>query len=728
MKKKAKRQRLMRVILGVGLALLFAWFGAPKTFAREAAKGAEQTENVQENKSWELTTNVNDGSYFLKSPYYYGVSLTTSRRNDKIPYRIVIARDTIVVKAEWSSPTFSNMHAEGNAYTNVCFRTESGVYGVVQMVQGPNSGELYFTGDKLIQGMTVNDFLLQTMEKGESFDLVFLLHEWMVQPRDPYAYVFFTVTMEDPNFTALITKAREANWGAEEPTLGAAFSSSSLRNPTWRAGHYVDRETGAFQELFYLTADVECAAVKEDHTGSMAVVHPMVDPYVFAFTVEEYEDGSWVPIYNGGEGFQTWAEIRTEDGRTARTTVGLASGSREFRFPAGEEWSGPDDALILEELTAGGCVDIAFGLSFSYPDGRTENVNYYFSLPGQDKAFKRLYERAFEVDWAETPKQDGRALSDVSALVEETDPYAWDWVKTHTEDGVLYIRNRDAYPGTVTEKDGSVRDAYLILIRSYKGMEFALLGPDKQPLKMAASPSGPISCSLVWNKGYVNEISQRFKEAHEEDGLVLLPDMKDGILAINAMKQALMARGSASLEIAYPDGRSFTFTLPENDYAKLLELTADDWYIPTFNDQIFAGEGVNPDLVSFMEAFMPKIMGAFEKAKNTQAISKNEELLRMIKNDAELGRLYGSYVFMAEHVLPRGADSAYFEQTRAELETEVEKQRYRDYAELLGKVSDKALEFSDQVHSIFGDEVGTDYELTFKIAGYIADYVEKQVD
>lgn len=730
MVKKRERGKWMgRWFVGILLLLLLLPLSRQETYAEGEAESVESAEETKEEARWQLKTRSYDGGYFLESPYYYGISLATGRRNDKIPYQIKIAQDTLVVSADWHTAAFSNMHAEGNAYTNVCFRTETGVFGVAQMVQGPNSGELYFTGDKLIQGMTVNDFLLQTMERGESFDLFFLLHEWMLQPRDPSAYVYFTVTMEDPEFTTLITQAREADWGMKEPVSGAAFPDSEERNPKWTAWHYANSETGSIQDTIYLTAELECAAVHEDLTGELAMVHAYVDPYVFSFSVDQYADGEWQPITNWGEDFQTWAAIRTGDGKVVDTGVVLTYASSEFRFPADKDkWSGPDDETILGELAKGGCVDVAFGLAFTDGDGNVTNVNYYFSIPAHDGVFQRLYEKAWELDWTEkAASEDGRALTALSSDSKEVNPYEWDWVKTHTEDGILYIRNREAYPGTVTAENGAEEEAYLILLRSYKGMEFAIL--DKEQKLITNSQTKPISCRLVWNKGYVNEIAKPFKEAKDDGtGLVLLPDMKDGILAINVMKQALMARGSAALEITDGDGRTFLFPLPENDYAKILDLVADDWYIPTFNDQIFDGDGVNPDLVAFMEEFMPKIMAAFEKAKNTQAISKNDELLQMIKKDEELNRLYGSYVFMAEHVLPRGVDSAYFEQTRAELEGEVEKQRFRDYADLLGKVADKALEFSDQVHAYFGDELGTDYDLTFKIAGYIADFVEKQVD
>ena len=257
-----------------------------------------------------------------------------------------------------------------------------------------------------------------------------------------------------------------------------------------------------------------------------------------------------------------------------------------------------------------------------------------------------------------------------------------------------------------------------------------MLDEQEQLVQSANGEPSEVSCQLVWNQGYVNEISKPFQTAREEgDGLVLLPDMKDGLLSINAIRQALDARGTAGLEISYEDGNTCFFTLPENDYSRLLELVVDDLYIPTFNDQIYTGKEVNPDLVLFMEEFIPRMTETFEEAKNSENISKVDELLQKIKSDEELERMYRSYLFIAEHVgFMRAVDTTYFEESRAEFEADIIKQDFRDYASLLGKVSDKALEFSDDIHRYFGDEAGETFDLTFKISGKLAEFVEKQVE
>ena len=74
-------------------------------------------------------------------------------------------------------------------------------------------------------------------------------------------------------------------------------------------------------------------------------------------------------------------------------------------------------------------------------------------------------------------------------------------------------------------------------------------------------------------------------------------------------------------------------------------------------NEVYEGEGVHPDLVAFMEEFIPLMEDKFAEAKKTDAISKNEQLLQMIKEDAYLSLLYKAYIRLAEHELIRWVDT-----------------------------------------------------------------------
>ena len=194
------------------------------------------------------------------------------------------------------------------------------------------------------------------------------------------------------------------------------------------------------------------------------------------------------------------------------------------------------------------------------------------------------------------------------------------------------------------------------------------------------------------------------------------------------MRMLLNDGGNERLDISCRNGAQYSFMIPRNDYQKLLEKVYYYWYIPTFNNEVYEGEDVHPDLVAFMEEFIPLMEDKFAEAKETDAISKNEQLLQMIKEDAYLSLLYSAYIRLAEHELIRWVDTQYFENARAGLEADIVKQRFYDYADLLGKVSEKAKEFSPQIHQYFGDDIGNDYDLAIEIMKYGSDQINDNLD
>ena len=200
--------------------------------AADEAGGAEGGEELQEDTEegteeeasesevtcvWEKSDAFTDEGYVLASGPLKGSCTLPGMEDKRVRYQVLISGDVLrftFYKEDGTRFGFSNVMSDGeDVYATVLFRTESGVYGMTKALQEFGSEELVLKGYETIGGLSVNDFLLQTMEAGESFDLWLSVPEWKRQLSDPYAVVHFTVTMDDPEFPELLMEAREDEWG-----------------------------------------------------------------------------------------------------------------------------------------------------------------------------------------------------------------------------------------------------------------------------------------------------------------------------------------------------------------------------------------------------------------------------------------------------------------------------------------------------------------------------------
>ena len=180
-------------------------------------------------------------------------------------------------------------------------------------------------------------------------------------------------------------------------------------------------------------------------------------------------------------------------------------------------------------------------------------------------------------------------------------------------------------------------------------------------------------------------------------------------------QNALQSAGTAELQIEFPDGRSYLFTIPDSDYMLLWSVASDYWYIPTYNDDLYQGTGVNPDLVTFFEAFYPKIQYYFELAKSSDARFASEQMKRYIESDASASEMYGKYQLLHEHAPVRTVDYEYYIQYANHIDGMIQAQDIQDGLTYSGDLIDSAGDLSGVVHGLFGDSFGNDYDTTVQI-------------
>ena len=698
-------------------------------FCIHAEASEENTETVT---IWEEHQNPEYEGFWIATTPIDGICTMPDKVDTKTQYQVIIDQDILWFRSiggEQNLTGFSNYQTETDAYIDVLFRTESGIFGMTKVVQSSWSKVLTITSDTIINGMPVNEFLIKKMEQGETIDFWFSTGEWSSVQRE-YAVAHFTLVMNDPGFGKLLQSARERNWGFENsvsvPRLKSAYEKM---NHQWTALHYSDRN-GAYTEEYYIIGETEGIAVAEDGTGRKIKVDLCEDSLGLIIRLYIFRNGEWVYIQNSGESFSIMLRAFSGNGDYQEAEAMMWSGKSFIYLTDNTEYDDltQEEQAVLHGLAVSGSCDIDIPLNIIDENGNIQLTHFYFSLQEYYSNYCAIYDEAEKTGWTEPVElasANGVALISLTQQ-ENKNTYELDWVKLHTSDGQMYIRNREAYPGIFIRPDDSEEDAYLILLRAGEDCFFVILDRDGRVVK---NPGVSVQCTKVQSPGYVNEKTMALAPVYDDgSGFIRLPGTPEGAPAINIMRLLLNDGGNERLDISYGNGDQYSFMIPVNDYQKLFDKVCCYWYIPTFNDEIYEGDEVHPDLVSFMETFIPLMEDKFAEAKQTNAVSKNEQLLQLIKEDAYLSLLYSAYIRLAEHELIRWVDTQYFENARAGLEADIVKQRFYDYADLLGKVSEKAKEFSPQIHQYFGDDIGNDYDLAIEIMKYGSDQINDTLD
>ena len=265
------------------------------------------------------------------------------------------------------------------------------------------------------------------------------------------------------------------------------------------------------------------------------------------------------------------------------------------------------------------------------------------------------------------------------------------WVKDHFSNGRLYIRTYQLHPGTVTNPDQTGSDAYLTIGQDYESFFIVLTDADGRNLQNQQGKNVTISCQMIWYENSSNELVKEFPATMIEGGNVIrLPDYTTGYF-----QNAFSSAGDAIpiLRIQYADNRTFVFRLPEHsDYWDVWEVISNYWYLPTYNNDIYTGSDVNPDLVRFVSEFTDLINEGIERLSQANQKVTLSNLMNMSVLGGKIGQYYKQYQMMMEHPFPREAEAVYLA-------------RFTD--QLNAALFDTAYEIgSDIFRSIAGDEAG----------------------
>ena len=404
-----KKSIVKLLIPAAVLCLVLSFFGSAAAVRAEII--AVEEEKTEITNVWEISEEFSEEGYVLASAPLKGSCTLPSMEDKRVRYQVLISEDVLrftFYKGDGTRFGFSNVMSEGeDAYAKVLYRTESGVYGMTRAIQDFGSTELILTEDDTVDGLSVNDFLLRTMESGESFDIWFSVPEWKKQPSDPYAVVHFTVVMDDPEFAGLLLDARADNWGKEEPEKEEPEEpekteeeteedkSPSLFSKRWDTRHYGNSETG-FKEDYYLKAEDEGIMVYEDLSGKRVNVDTYVYQDSFRFDIWLYNGTEWIRMNNSGAAFYTGGSVRTESGEQMDVIMTMESGGYGFYFDGPME--ADDDRIpeevLLDEMLNSGSVHMEISIYVLDETETPSLVHIYFTLSEHDGSFKTVFDRA----------------------------------------------------------------------------------------------------------------------------------------------------------------------------------------------------------------------------------------------------------------------------------------------------------------------------------------------
>ena len=343
--------------------------------------------------------------------------------------------------------------------------------------------------------------------------------------------------------------------------------------------------------------------------------------------------------------------------------------------------------------------------------GGQKNKQTIYGIPGSMAEDYAVHEHMkFVALEDETPGTSGSvsASQDPSAEAVERK-----WIKSHFVNGTMYICNRGYWPG-IRETYGGQETAYVKLYEYYGGFFFQIFDKDHEPIINPRSGDISLDCTLVLYPGRGIQ-QQRAMTATYVGGRqrINLDYFETGYI-----QNALGTRGHAEISVTLPDGSRYRFTVPDSDYQEAFDLACSSWGIPTDNDVLYTGLGdsdVNPDLVNYFNRFYPMLRSAFEKAWNSDARYKEEELRKYIRQDAELSRMCHLFEIMNKYMPVRQADYDHYQLYWDAINDMMLSMNINDMLQYGSDTVDSAKKWRGFMRLIFGDTAGDDYDLTISI-------------
>lgn len=237
------------------------------------------------------------------------------------------------------------------------------------------------------------------------------------------------------------------------------------------------------------------------------------------------------------------------------------------------------------------------------------------------------------------------------------------WKKSHLEDGTMYIYTVDELPGTATDASGKKSKIYSRLNQDKDG--FFLTVKDSNKKDIVNTGGGPLTVRAT-----ITFITKVSKEDFPQDFTGTMASGSNIIhfnLDSTGYLQGTVQQDypqSKPLSLTFPDGSVYHVTIPEKtNYHEIWEKASNFWDIPTFNDDIYIGDKVNPDLVSYLEDFEDALYAELDERKAAGAARTVLETLLDINTNPKLNAMYKKYESM--ECLPRRVDADYYGECRA---------------------------------------------------------------
>ena len=282
------------------------------------------------------------------------------------------------------------------------------------------------------------------------------------------------------------------------------------------------------------------------------------------------------------------------------------------------------------------------------------------------KWYKKAAEQGNEQAQAILNEYDAGRRSIENGKVKRLGAHGWDWEKSHDPDGTMYIYTMNSYSGTNTDPSDAVSDAYMRLYQDKTGFYLRLYNENQEVIKHTGSSTDPFDAEFVWREGKKNEFHQPTSAAVEADGtIVRLSKTWNGSMMSSLQEKDYK---DAKLYLYFPDDSTYCFEIPnDTDYHTIWEAVSDFWYIPTFNDDIYTGKDVNPDLVKYLQEFENAFNAEIEAQKQAGVEVTMLEGLLGSSSNSEFDAMYAKYKEMGDY-LNRTVDVEYYAQCQSRID------------------------------------------------------------
>lgn len=444
-------------------------------------------------------------------------------------------------------------------------------------------------------------------------------------------------------------------------TPEAAVHAAETSQNIWEVYSSID-ENGQDTGGRYIAAPqlIEGTVTLQSGVQSPAYLNARFDGQGMYFYIYDAPN-SPVQNMNATEQLALSMHLENSDGIPGSATVWMQGGSTMF------EMDEAGSNFVLEDMLTGNGYTV---IELLNPNDTV--AAYTFWLP-HDSSFADCYYAVKDI-WYETqpqilPGANGQETAPYGPVQTETAPLSqqWDWSKGHFNNGKMYIYTNNYITGTLTDPSGQTAEAYMLMYQDKDGFFVTLYDSGQNIILNTTEEDMTLQAQLIWYKGAKNEFRQDFTaSSYPGTGVFRFPFSSTGYV-----RSTLQGAYGADpiLLLAFPGGAVFRFILPVNtDYNNIWDALSSYWYIPTYNNDIYTGNEVHPDLITFLDKFEAAIYEELRirQEAGTGASLANDFLTETDFND-ELTAMKPQYMEL-ENGLSRKVDSDYYAARKADID------------------------------------------------------------